>query len=386
MAERRAQLQALARGWASRSAPPARTPGRPGRTSGSSTRRTTAGTTSSSGTSCGATTPSGCTSTSASAAPTAPSPSQRAPQLPARAARALGASPFVEDVNTGLHSARTQIFTRFFPRCGIPDAYDGVAGLRGLRALPLRHRLDHRAHAALVERAPAPRVSRPSRSASATRSPTWPRRRRSPRSRTALAARLARAHRRGRAAADLPHRLIEENIWRAIRYGLSGELIDLERGEVLPARARLERLIEWVAPSPTRSAPRRTSRSRRATRPSARSPAGRRARRWTRSTPSRSECRSVADEQQSATRSCSQALRSCRSPSLLVDALDALLARLSRLSERAPRSRAGAARDRRDAGARPGARGPVPPELLRDFEQALANLQLAYAGAVAAAS
>ena len=32
-------------------------------------------------------------------------------------------SPFVENVNTGLHSARTQIFTRFFPRCGVPDAF-----------------------------------------------------------------------------------------------------------------------------------------------------------------------------------------------------------------------------------------------------------------------
>ena len=32
-------------------------------------------------------------------------------------------SPFVENVNTGLHTARTQIFTRFFPRCGVPDVY-----------------------------------------------------------------------------------------------------------------------------------------------------------------------------------------------------------------------------------------------------------------------
>ena len=32
-------------------------------------------------------------------------------------------SPFVEGVNTGLHTARTQIFTRFFPRCGVPDAF-----------------------------------------------------------------------------------------------------------------------------------------------------------------------------------------------------------------------------------------------------------------------
>src|SRR5204863_182 len=34
-------------------------------------------------------------------------------------------SPFVEDVVTGLHSARTEIFTRMFPRCGVPDAADG---------------------------------------------------------------------------------------------------------------------------------------------------------------------------------------------------------------------------------------------------------------------
>jgi carboxylate-amine ligase len=37
-------------------------------------------------------------------------------------------SPFTESVNTQLHSARTQVFTRMFPRCGIPDAYDGWAG------------------------------------------------------------------------------------------------------------------------------------------------------------------------------------------------------------------------------------------------------------------
>ena len=37
-------------------------------------------------------------------------------------------SPFVEAVSTGLHSARTQIFTRMFPRCGVPDAYDGWRG------------------------------------------------------------------------------------------------------------------------------------------------------------------------------------------------------------------------------------------------------------------
>ena len=37
-------------------------------------------------------------------------------------------SPFVEGVFTYLHSARTQIFTRMFPRCGVPDPYDGWSG------------------------------------------------------------------------------------------------------------------------------------------------------------------------------------------------------------------------------------------------------------------
>ncbi len=64
----------------------------------------------------------------------------------------------------------------------------------------------------------------------------------------ALAARLARAADEGEPVPDQPHRLIEENMWRAIRYGLSGELIDLESGEPLPARARLERLFDWIAP------------------------------------------------------------------------------------------------------------------------------------------
>src|SRR5919201_4326641 len=34
-------------------------------------------------------------------------------------------SPFVEDCVTGLHSARTEIFTKMFPRAGIPDAFAG---------------------------------------------------------------------------------------------------------------------------------------------------------------------------------------------------------------------------------------------------------------------
>ena len=63
----------------------------------------------------------------------------------------------------------------------------------------------------------------------------------------ALAVRIAQAHDEGDPLTDQPHRLIEENMWRAIRYGLAGELID-RAGRRRPRRARLERLLEWVAP------------------------------------------------------------------------------------------------------------------------------------------
>jgi glutamate---cysteine ligase / carboxylate-amine ligase len=48
---------------------------------------------------------------------------------------------------------------------------------------------------------------------------------------------------------DLPGRMIEENLWRAIRYGLDGELLDLERGETYPAQETVERLLKWTAPA-----------------------------------------------------------------------------------------------------------------------------------------
>ena len=45
-----------------------------------------------------------------------------------------------------------------------------------------------------------------------------------------------------------PRRMIEENFWRAIRYGLSGSLLDPATYEVRPARAELERLAAWIGP------------------------------------------------------------------------------------------------------------------------------------------
>ena len=36
-----------------------------------------------------------------------------------------GSSPWLEGRHTHLHSTRTEIFTKFFPRCGIPDSFSG---------------------------------------------------------------------------------------------------------------------------------------------------------------------------------------------------------------------------------------------------------------------
>ena len=62
-------------------------------------------------------------------------------------------SPFLDGRDSGLHSARSQIFTKSFPRCGIPDAVRQLRRLRRLRRLPGADELDRRAHPAVVERA-----------------------------------------------------------------------------------------------------------------------------------------------------------------------------------------------------------------------------------------
>ena len=156
-------------------------------------------------------------------------------------------SPFVENVNTGLHSARTQIFTRFFPRCGVPDVFASWDEYEHyVRFLYETGSIDE---ATQLWWSVRPHLSFPTveiRICDAQ--PDVSEAQALAAFASALAARIARALDEGEPVPDQPHRLIEENMWRAIRYGLSGELIDLERGEPLPARARLERLLEWMAP------------------------------------------------------------------------------------------------------------------------------------------
>ena len=92
-----------------------------------------------------------------------------------------GSSPFVEGVFTYLHSARTQIFTRMFPRCGIPDSFgDWDTYERYVRFLYETGSITE--HASSGGACARTWPSRPWRSGSPTVSPTWPRRRASRRS------------------------------------------------------------------------------------------------------------------------------------------------------------------------------------------------------------
>jgi carboxylate-amine ligase len=45
---------------------------------------------------------------------------------------------------------------------------------------------------------------------------------------------------------DPPARLVEENLWRAIRHGMDGLQIDFETAEEVPAREMLERTAAWA--------------------------------------------------------------------------------------------------------------------------------------------
>ena len=158
-----------------------------------------------------------------------------------------GSSPFVEGVFTHLHSARTQIFTRMFPRCGVPDVFaDWGEYERYVRFLYDTGSItEHtqlwwsvRPHLAFptveIRICDGQPILEEAQSLSALM--------------YALTARIARALDEDEPLPDHPPRLIEENFWRAIRHGLSGELIDLVTGEVRPAREALVQLVEWVAP------------------------------------------------------------------------------------------------------------------------------------------
>jgi glutamate---cysteine ligase / carboxylate-amine ligase len=156
-------------------------------------------------------------------------------------------SPYLDGRDSGLHSARTQSFTRNFPRCGVPDAFGGWSAYRDYIELLLRTRSiveftqvwwSVRPHFAFgtveVRICDAQSSAQESEALAALI--------------VACVAQAARDVDERVSFVDPPPRLIEENMWRAIRYGQDGEMIDLERGGCYPAAEIAERLLAWTEP------------------------------------------------------------------------------------------------------------------------------------------
>ncbi len=156
-------------------------------------------------------------------------------------------SPFLDGMYTGLHSARTQSFTKSFPRCGVPDAFGGWPAYR--EYIDFLERTNSIVEFTQVWWSVRPHFSFGTvevricdAQATAQESDAVA---------SLMVACIAQAARdvdEGIPFSDPAARLVEENMWRAIRFGLDGRLIDLAAGVEYPAREAIERLLEWTAP------------------------------------------------------------------------------------------------------------------------------------------
>jgi glutamate---cysteine ligase / carboxylate-amine ligase len=156
-------------------------------------------------------------------------------------------SPFLDARDSGLHSARTQAFTRTFPRCGIPEAFGSWQAFRAFLELLVRTGsiveytqvwFSVRPHLAFGTVEVRICDAQPDAADGEALAQLV----------TACVLQAARDLDEGVPFEDPAPRLVEENLWRAIRHGMDGELLDLERLEVVPAPAAVEALLAWTAP------------------------------------------------------------------------------------------------------------------------------------------
>jgi glutamate---cysteine ligase / carboxylate-amine ligase len=156
-------------------------------------------------------------------------------------------SPYLDARDSGLHSARSQAFTKSFPRCGIPDAYGSWASFRDYVDFLIRTH-------SIVEYTQVWWSIRPHLSFGTVEVRICDAQSTALESEAltglivACVGQALRDHDEGAPFTDPPRRLIEECFWRAIRYGQDGKLIDLDRAEEYPAAAAAERLLAWTAP------------------------------------------------------------------------------------------------------------------------------------------
>jgi carboxylate-amine ligase len=157
-------------------------------------------------------------------------------------------SPYVDARDSGLHSARSQTFTKSFPRCGIPDAFGSWAAYRDYVDFLVNTN-------SIVEYTQVWWSIRPHFSFGTVEVRICDAQSTAQEAEAltglivAAVAQAARDEDERVPFADPPGRLVEENFWRAIRRGQDGSLIDLDRREEFPAAAAAERLLLWTAPA-----------------------------------------------------------------------------------------------------------------------------------------
>ncbi len=156
-------------------------------------------------------------------------------------------SPCLDGRLAGLHSARSQTFTRSFPRCGVPHAFGGWPAFRSyIELLIATHSIieftqvwwsvrPHFDYGTVEVRICDVQSTAAESEALAGLIVAC------------IAQTLLEVDAGGRPE-PLPGYLIEENVWRAIRYGLDGRMIDFETGEEYPSAEIAERLFAWSAP------------------------------------------------------------------------------------------------------------------------------------------
>jgi carboxylate-amine ligase len=157
-------------------------------------------------------------------------------------------SPFLDHRDTGLHSVRTEIFTRTFPRCGVHEPFgdwrtyaDFVRLLRDtdsiVEATQLWWSVRPHHHFGTVEVRICDAQTRGDESLNLAALIS------------SCVAQVAIDLDGGTSLEPLRQREIEENLWRAIRYGMDGEMIDFRDRRVIPTRQVLEELVEWTEPA-----------------------------------------------------------------------------------------------------------------------------------------
>ena len=156
-------------------------------------------------------------------------------------------SPFNDGRDSGLASVRTQLFTRMFPRCGVPEQWgdwqtyaDFIDFLVRTNSVVESTQLwwsvrPHHSYGTVEVRICD---AQPTAEASTALAGLI----------TACVAQAARDYDEGVAHENASNRLIEENFWRAIRFGLDGKLIDFATASEYDAAGALDRLLRWTAP------------------------------------------------------------------------------------------------------------------------------------------